>query len=68
MKICTQEERGLLHSANSAEYFFESPAVQATSATAPSTHHRQLAAEAAGLRKKLADVYPELARVQRLYG
>lgn len=68
MKIWTQEERGLLHSANGAEQFSESPAARATTAMAQPTYLRQLATEAAGLRKKLAEAYPELARVQRLYG
>lgn len=68
MKIGTQEERGLRHSANGTEQFFESPAARTTTATAQPTYLRQLAAEAAGLQKKLADAYPELARVQRLYG
>lgn len=68
MKIWTQEERGVLPSANGAEQFFESTAARATTATAQPMLLRQLATEAAGLRKKLAETYPELARVQRLYG
>lgn len=68
MKIWTQEARGVPHSANETEQFFKSPAARATTAMTQPTYLRQLAAEAAGLRKKLAEAYPELARAQRLYG
>lgn len=75
MKIWTQEERCLPHSVNGneqqaripAEQFFQSPGARAATAAAQPTYLRQLAAEAAGLRKKLAEAYPELARVQRLH-
>jgi len=76
MKICTQEAHCLPHSVNGdemparipAERFFESPPARAATAAAQPTYLRQLAAEAAGLRKKVAETYPELARAQRLYG
>lgn len=68
MKIWTQEQRGLLHSASGAEQFFESPTARAATAADQPTYLGQLAAETASLRKKLAETFPELARVQRLYG